>query len=115
MNESTLDLSNVVHCDFVADDYVYLDWARITIWQETFVTRHVHIRFRNDGPKLDLSIYDMDRIVMAYLTLRGIASPPELETAARPKPERCDFMFCVREAASFRRTAALSVAALISD
>ena len=93
MNESVLDLSNVVLCDFVADDYAYLGSVRIAIWQEAFVTRHVLIGFSDDGPKLDLSIYDMDRIVMAYLTLRGIASPAELGTAARPNPERCDFMF----------------------
>jgi hypothetical protein len=77
MAQRAITLSNCVHWDRSRGDKVYMDRLHLAISDVWFVMRQVSLRFE-DGPAIDLSIYDMDRIVLSYLRKRGIKTPPRL-------------------------------------
>lgn len=87
-----IKLYNTVHWDPRAGDKVYLDSAHLVIDSFRLATRNVILRFA-DGPGLDICLVDMDRLVLAYLKLRGVKPPRKLEELAKGVgPPRCDFI-----------------------
>jgi hypothetical protein len=92
MNKIVIELANTICWDRKEEDKVYLKHVQVVIGQFACATRQVFMRFAG-GPELDLSFFDMDRLAIAYLKLRGITLPTELSdlTNAEPPP-RCDFV-----------------------
>lgn len=88
MSKKKLKLCNVVFWEAGRGDKTYVDAVQIGVERFPFTNRQVFLRFIG-GPGIDLSVYDADRIVSAYLKIRGIEPPSELCTAA--KPDKCDF------------------------
>jgi hypothetical protein len=73
MAKKVLPLRNAVYWDPACGDKVYVEEAQVSLVQLPFATRQVFLRFA-DGPDLDLSIHDMDRLVAVYLELRRMAA-----------------------------------------
>lgn len=95
MGKKIIRLANAVHWDNRIGDKQYLESVQLVVTQHPFAMRQVFIRF-SGGPAIDLSIYDMDRFVKAYLTLRGLKTP--IGRTRSKKPFRCDFSVdCHRE------------------
>ncbi len=92
MTAKVIKLRNTIHWDREKGDKVYLDSLRLSVVQFPFATRQVFVRFAN-GPDLDLSAFDMDRLVLEYLRLRGVRVPVKLCKLAKTKaPPACDFV-----------------------
>jgi hypothetical protein len=92
MNKKMLQLANTIWWDRHEDDKVYMDDLRIVLTEFPFATRQVCLRFAA-GPDLDLSLYDMDRIAVEYLGMRGVRLPPEVQNLTNAKsPPQCDFV-----------------------
>ena len=81
MSRQTIELANVIIWDRNADDKVYVEEVGIAIEQFPFTNRQVFVRFA-EGPALDLSIWDMDRLVAAYQSLRQSASLTQVMTSS---------------------------------
>jgi hypothetical protein len=96
MSKKTIKFRNAIFWDRNKGDKVYMENLRMVVEQFPFATRQVLMRFAS-GPDLDLSVFDMDRIAVAYLKLRGITLPAELSdlTNAAPPP-RGDFVVPTR-------------------
>ena len=91
MKEKVFQLGNTIWWDRYEDDKVYMDALRLRIVELPFATRQVFLRFA-DGPELDLSFFDMDRIAVEYLRMRGIELPPEVQNIVDARrPPSCDF------------------------
>ena len=92
MNKTEIALANTVHWDPSEGDKVYMESLYLVITDFPFDTRRVILRFAK-GPKLDLSIVDMDRLAIEYLTLRGAKLPTKVRDLlnAQPPPQ-CDFV-----------------------
>jgi len=88
MKKRNIKLCNTVDWDPRNPDKVYLECLQIAVGGHWFEMRQVFLRFI-DGPRIDLSTYDADRIVAAYLRLRGLKPPSGL--ARGPKSVPCDF------------------------
>jgi hypothetical protein len=92
MKKMVVELANAVFWDPAKDDKVYLDNVQGVITEFPFHTRQVVLRFAR-GPKLDLSIVDMDRIAIEYFKLRGIELPANVSDLANANPPpKCDFV-----------------------
>ena len=92
MTTKVVELRNTIHWDRQKDDKVYLQSVQLSFNQFPFAMRQVFLRFVN-GPKLDFSTFDMDRLVLEYLKLRGVRPPVELCNLANAKaPAGCDFV-----------------------
>jgi hypothetical protein len=92
MKEKMFQIGNAIWWDRCEDDKVYMDSLCIMIVDLPFVTRHVHLRF-TAGPELDLSFFDMDRIAVEYLGMRGVELPLEVRNLINVKcPPPCDFL-----------------------
>lgn len=66
--------------------------VHVAIHQFPFATRQVFLRFAN-GPELDLSFFDMDRLAVEYLKLRGIKLSAQVcDLAKAVPPVQADFM-----------------------
>src|SRR3990172_53522 len=88
MSKQILELKNSVYWSRKNGDKVYIEAVQIAFDQCPFANRQVIVQFE-DGPMVDLSIYDMDRLVAAYLSLRGLVPPTELNESKAP--DQCDF------------------------
>ena len=87
-----IKLSNTIHWDPKEGDNVYLENVHMSIAELPFATRQVFLRFAG-GPGFDSCLVDMDRLVLAYLNLRGLKPPPELRKLAQRKaPPAVDFI-----------------------
>ena len=92
MKEQICQLSNTIWWDRYEDDKVYMDHLCIRIVELPFATRQVYLRFAT-GPELDLSFFDMDRIAIDYLGMRGVQLPPEVQNLVNARcPPPCDFL-----------------------
>jgi hypothetical protein len=92
MKEKAFELGNTISWDRNEDDKVYMDQLRILIVEFPFATRQVHLRFAG-GPELDFSFFDMDRIAVEYLGMRGVELPPEVQNLVNAEcPPACDFL-----------------------
>jgi hypothetical protein len=92
MAHKQVRLANCVHWDRHRGDKVYMDKLKLSVTDLPFTLRHVVLRF-TDGPAIDLSIYDMDRIVMEYLRQRGVKRPSQvLKLPKCTAPPACDFL-----------------------
>jgi hypothetical protein len=92
MKEKMFELGNSIWWDQYEDDKVYMDQLRIVFMELPFATRQVGLRFAA-GPRLDLSFFDMDRIAVEYLEMRGVELPPEFQNVVKAKsPPQCDFL-----------------------
>ena len=92
MKEKIIQLGNAIWWDRSDDDKVDMDGLRIVFAELPFATRQVFLRFAA-GPDLDLSYFDMDRIAVEYLGMRGVVLPPEVRYLTNAKcPPRCDFL-----------------------
>lgn len=87
MSRQSVELANVIYWDRAAGDKVYIDSVQLAIDEHSFANRQVFVRFAY-GPDLDLSIWDMDRLVAAYQSLRE-ATPLVQDHSTRP--DKCDF------------------------
>ena len=85
----TIKLFNAVARDYQIGEKVYMEEVSLAVGGCWFELRKVFLRFLN-GPAIDLSIEDMDRLVAAYLRLRGIGLPNELTKRKKP-PIQGDF------------------------
>ncbi len=85
MNENLVQLRNTIWWDRHEDDKVHMDSLRIVLGAWPFETRQVFLRFV-DGPEIDLSFFDMDRIAVEYLGMRGVELPPEVQNLTNAKP-----------------------------
>jgi hypothetical protein len=85
MGKRRIRLCNSVFWDRTKPDKVYMNFVQMAIVRFPFACRQVYLRFV-DGPALDLSIYDLDRLVATYLRLRGIKPPSVLGKSAKPGP-----------------------------
>ena len=92
MSKTEIALANTVHWDPRKADKVYMESLYLAITDFPFHMRQVSLCFRK-GPELDLSIVDMDRIAIKYLTLRGVKLPAKVRDLANaePPPQR-DFV-----------------------
>ena len=71
MASNEFELRNSVYWDRNRDgNKVYLRRLKIAVESLPFVSRQVHLRFIN-GPALDLSVFDMDRLVHEFERLRS--------------------------------------------
>jgi hypothetical protein len=92
MTKTVIELANTIHWDPKEGDKVYLAHVQIAIEQFPFATRQVFMRFAG-GPGLDWSIFDMDRLAIAYLKMRGIeVSAESSDQTNGERPPRCDFV-----------------------
>jgi hypothetical protein len=92
MKKISIDLANSISRDRNEPDKVYLNRAQIVIDQFPFAMRQVLIRF-SPGPSLDFSIFDMDRLALEYLKMRGVKLPNAVSKLANAKtPVKCDFV-----------------------
>ncbi len=92
MTRKVVELRNTIHWDHQKDDKVYLHSVQLSLKQFPFAMRQVFLRFV-DGPGLDLSTFDMDRLVLEYLKLRGVRLPVDLCNLTNAKaPAGCDFV-----------------------
>jgi hypothetical protein len=92
MSKKAIRLANSVHWNRERGDKVYLDGLHHAVTDFPFTLRQVILRF-NDGPAIDLSIYDMDRIAIEYLRQRGIKRPAHILKLPTSKvPPACDFL-----------------------
>lgn len=92
MKETIFELNNTVWWDRDEDDKVDMDRLRIIFSEFRFATRQVCLRFIT-GPELDLSFFDMDRIAVEYLGMRGFVLPPEVQNLVNATcPPSCDFL-----------------------
>jgi hypothetical protein len=92
MKEKIVQLSNTIWWDRYEDDKVCMARLRIVITELPFATRQVCLRF-DAGPELDLSIFDMDRITVEYLGMRGVELSSEVQSLTKAKcPPPCDFL-----------------------
>ena len=92
IRKELIQLGNTIHWDPQAGDKVYLEKVYLAIDSFRFATRHVFLRFAG-GPKLDACVVDMDRLVLAYLKLRGVKPPRQLcELAKCQPPPAADFI-----------------------
>lgn len=96
VRKKLLKLNNTVHWDPKEGDKVYLRNVYLAISPFPFDVRQVVLRFRGglaDGPALDACLVDIDRLVVAYLKLRGVKPPSRLCKLAKAKaPPACDFV-----------------------
>lgn len=92
MSKTLIHLANTICWHWHADDKDYISTVHVAIHQFPFATRQVFLRFAN-GPELDLSFFDMDRLAVEYLKLRGIKLSAQVcdLTKAVP-PVQADFM-----------------------
>ena len=87
-----IKLSNAVFRDHNKDEKRYMPCVQVVIEQLPFALRQVFVRFAN-GPDLDFLIADMDRLVIGYLTARGITLPSDvLKLAKAVAPATGDFL-----------------------
>lgn len=101
MTSKVIELRNTIHWDRQKGDKVYLDKVRLTLKQFPFALRQprvrplcqlIFLRFA-DGPGMDSCTFDMDRLVLEYLKLRGVKPPIKLCNLTKAKkPIRCDFI-----------------------
>ena len=92
MATKVIEFRNTIHWDHQRGDKVYLDKVQISLKQFPFAMRQVFLRFAN-GPELDFSTFDMDRLVLEYLMLRGVRLPDDLCNLINAKaPPACDFV-----------------------
>jgi hypothetical protein len=92
MKETIVQLSNTIWWDHHEDDKVYMDRLRIVMIDLPFAMRQVCLRFAL-GPELDLSFFDMDRIAVEYLEMRGVELSREVQDLRKAKcPPPCDFL-----------------------
>lgn len=80
-DKATITLKNAVRFDH--NDKRYVVTADVGVFELPFITRQVLLKFEGVA-KLELSIYDMDRLVGAYLSLRQIPVPEGLGTRDAP-------------------------------
>lgn len=93
-------LANTIHWDPNKGDKVYLESIYLTVTDFPFDMRKVILRFAK-GPKIDLSTFDMDRIAIEYLKMRGAKLPAIVSSLANAKPPpQCDFIVPSHLAAS---------------
>jgi hypothetical protein len=92
MKETIVQLSNTIWWNRYDDEKVDVDSLRIVFDALPFATRQVCLRFAA-GPDLDLSLFDMDRIAVGYLEMRGVDLPSEVQDLKKAKcPPPCDFL-----------------------
>jgi hypothetical protein len=92
MSAKVVELKNTIHWDHQKDDKVYLDKVKLSLNQFPFAIRQVSLRFAN-GPEFEFSTFDMDRLVLEYLKLRGVRLPDDLCNLTNAKaPPGCDFV-----------------------
>jgi hypothetical protein len=85
-------LGNTVYRGTRTEEKVYIDSVRLAVARLPFAMRQVFLRFA-DGPGLDFTTADMDRIVIEYLKLRGVKLPPQILALAEvPLPQAGDFL-----------------------
>jgi hypothetical protein len=91
-NKRVIELANTVFWSPIEQDKVYLKDVHIAIGDFPFTLRLVFVRF-GDGPALDFSIFDMDRLAIEYLRMRGVKLPKNVRmlTQGEPPPQ-CDFL-----------------------
>jgi hypothetical protein len=80
--KQVVKLTNAIYWDREVGDKVYMGSAQIVIARFPFATRQVYLRFER-GPALDLRLADMDNLVNAYLTMRGLKLPDKQGTALK--------------------------------
>src|SRR5207247_10732477 len=71
VRKELIKLDNTIHWDPNEGDKVYLKSVQVSIVPWPFDTRHALLRF-SGGPALDFCVVDLDRLVLAYLKLRGV-------------------------------------------
>jgi hypothetical protein len=88
----TLQLANAT-CRHRADQEAeYLEQIDISLRDLPFATRLVSLWFSSDL-HFNLSTFDMDRIAICYLRLRGVALPKEADEMINAEPPpRCSFV-----------------------
>jgi hypothetical protein len=92
MDKIEFALANTIHWDPKEGDKVYLERIYFTVTDFPFDMRKVILRFAN-GPKIDLSIVDMDRIAIEYLKMRGAKLSAKVRNLVNAAPPpRCDFV-----------------------
>src|SRR6185369_6998731 len=87
MDHIRIELINTVCRDLKNGDKEYTRSVHISLRQLPFETRQVLLRFAR-GPELDFSLFDMDRLAVEYLRLRGVTLPQDGRelTSVRPPP-----------------------------
>jgi hypothetical protein len=83
---------------------LYLERVAVSLLDLPFANRQVFLRFA-DGPALDMSSYDMDRLAITYLTMRGIKLPAKTRALLEAEPpSACDSSVPKKLAAKLKRT-----------
>ena len=88
ITRKTIKLFNSVAWPCQITEKTYMDDVNLAVGGFWFEVRKVFLRFSR-GPAIDLSTEDMDRLVAAYLRIRGIELPGEL-TKRKKRPIRAD-------------------------
>jgi hypothetical protein len=92
VSKRVIGLANTVFWNPHEDDKLYLKYLHIGIGDFPFTQRLVFLRF-GDGLALDFSTFDMDRIAVEYLAMRGVKLPADVRALARSEPPpQCDFL-----------------------
>lgn len=69
LRSKLVDLDNTILWDRKSDRKAYVEIVNVAVGGAKFESRQVRLRFK-DGPEMDFTVFDMNRLVDAYLKLR---------------------------------------------
>ncbi|CAN5434766.1 hypothetical protein BH10PLA2_BH10PLA2_36710 [soil metagenome] len=99
----TLPLANTTVRSRNDEEKDYREVVRLSVEDKSFRARLVSLHFP-EGPELNFSTFDMDRIAIEYLKLRGIKPTSAMSKLLdAPPPPRCSFIVPVQHMADTMR------------
>jgi hypothetical protein len=96
----TLPLANTTVRRSDNEERDYREFVRLRVDEKSFAIRVISLNFP-DGPELNLSTFDMDRVAIEYLKLRGLELSPTITKLLNAEPPpRCSFIVPVQQMAN---------------
>ncbi len=103
MANLTLSLANTTCRRRENEEKDYRELVRLSVKDKSFAARVVSLHFA-DGPEMDLCTFDMDRIAIEYLKLRGVKLTVAMNKLLNVEPPpRCSFVVPLQQMSGLSR------------